>query len=160
MRTRALGRPYLDVDGEALPSRGVAAEPHELSWGPADRRSTVLPVTRQECEGGTRTVGVFEATPDGLRWHPAVDVQRLAERGQVVAVLGALAATVGWVAQGWAQGRPAVGRVTMGPGGWISVRVPRGGAGRRDVRPHEAGRPLWARLTHADRLIVARPGRR
>jgi len=153
-----LGRPYLDVDGQALPSSGVAAEPHELSWEPADRKFTVLPVTRKESEGGgARTVGVFEATSDGLRWHPAVDVQRLAERGQVVAVLGALAATVGWVARGWAQGRPAVGRVAMGPGGWISVRVPREGSGRRDVRRHEAGRPLWARLTHADRLIVARP---
>jgi hypothetical protein len=135
------------------------AEPLELFRDSAGTTATVLPVKRQECDSA-RTVGVYEATPDGLRWHPAIDAQRLAERGQVVGAVAALAVTVGWVARGWAQGRPAVGRVTMGPGGWISVRVPRGGSGRRDVRPHEAGRPLWARLTHADRLVVAQPGRR
>jgi|SRR5215218_3478574 len=136
MSTGTDGRPYLDVDGEAPTS--------------------VWPVHRQDGDG-VRTVGVYESTPKGLRWHPAVDVQRLAERGQVLAALGAIAATVGWVARGWALGRPAVGRVTMGPGGWISVRVPREGSGRRRLRPHEAGRPLWARILRADRLVVARP---
>lgn len=159
MRTSTGGRPYLDVDGGALPSPEVPVEPHEMTWQPDERRFTVLPVTRQERQG-VRTVGVYETTFDGLRWHPAVDAQLLAERGQALAALSALAGIIGWVARGWAQGRPAVGRVTMGPGGWISVRVPRTGSGRRGIAPHQAGRPLWARLTHADRLVVARPGRR
>jgi hypothetical protein len=120
MSTGTERRPYLDVDGEALTS--------------------VWQVNRQDGDG-LRTVGVYASTPNGLRWHPAVDVQRLAERGQVLAALGVLAATVGWVARGWALGRPAVGRVTMGPGGWISVRVPREGGGRRRIGPHQAGRP-------------------
>lgn len=149
-------RPCLDADGEG--PGGYDAQPQsteDVSAAPGGR-SGVLPVTRQD-RCGLRTVGFYEVTGSGLRWRPAVDVQRLAERGQVLALLTTLTVAVGWVARGWAQGRPAVGRVTMGPGGWISVRVPRVGSGRRAMRPHEANRPWWARLTHADRLIVARP---
>ena len=156
-------RPYLDADGEVITGpptgSGTQPQPRELFSDAGGGRSVVLPLVREE-SGGSRTVGVYDVTSGGLRWHPAVDVQRLAERGQVVAVVSMVAVTAGWVARGWAQGRPAVGRVTMGPGGWISVRVPRAGSGRRDIRPHAADRPLWARLAGADRLIVAPTGRR
>jgi hypothetical protein len=45
--------------------------------------------------------------------------------------------------------RPAIGAVTMGPGGWVSVK-------RSACPPLRDGspRPWWARLIGAHRLVV------
>ena len=60
--------------------------------------------------------------------------------------IGALA-VVGATAVGWRwAGRPArIGPITMGPGGWVSVKGARPPADPGD-------RPLWAKLLRAYRL--------
>lgn len=95
-----------------------------------------------------RPVGAFVLTGGRLRYRPVVDPDQL-----VTAAAGVLA--VGLLAAGLAvAGRrrpPAVGAVTMGPGGWVSFRgapVPTLRAARR--------RPWWARVLRARRLVVER----
>jgi hypothetical protein len=90
----------------------------------------------------------------------ALDVQRLAERGQVLAGLVVVGATVVLTARAWARGRPAVGQVSMGPGGWVSVRIPsRGGTasalGRGIRLAPGARRPWWARVLRAEPVAPA-----
>jgi hypothetical protein len=102
--------------------------------------SAVIPVTRSD-RCGTRTVGVFDLTGPSVRWRPAIDAQRLAERGQALAALGCATAVVVVLTRGWVARRPVVGPVSMGPGGWLSVR---GDVARR--------RPVWARLLRARRV--------
>jgi hypothetical protein len=66
---------------------------------------------------------------------------------QVGALAIAAFAVAGATAVGWRwAGRPArIGPITMGPGGWVSVKGAR--------PPADPGvRPWWARLLHAYRL--------
>src|SRR5689334_21533453 len=68
--------------------------------------------------GTSRPIGAFEVGPERVRFHPVLDLRSVT---MAVAGLGALAvAAVGVAAL--RSGRPAVGPVTMGPGGWLSVR--------------------------------------
>ncbi|MFI5957331.1 hypothetical protein [Cryptosporangium sp. NPDC051539] len=107
---------------------------------PAD--VSITPVIRS----GSRTVGAFVTTADGVRYQPVVDVERLVVG--VVAVAGA-AAVLGVAL----RPRAAVGPVSMGPGGWVSVRGARGRVPRlRGHRPEP--RPWWARLLRAHRLVA------
>jgi hypothetical protein len=88
----------------------------------------------------------------GYGWparRPPVDLTRIIVTGEVVA---------GAVAVAWRLARrPAAprARVTMGPGGWVSLR---GGSlrvtGRRRQRamPVDTRRPAWARLLRAHRV--------
>jgi hypothetical protein len=99
---------------------------------------TVLPV-----EDGDRPVGAWIVGTDTAVFRPVVDLDRLA----VAAVVTAAAVTIA-VSR---RRRPMIGTVTMGPGGWISLK--------RTSRPAlraATARPWWARLLRAHRLVVER----
>ncbi|MBQ1051053.1 hypothetical protein KBX50_21600 [Micromonospora sp. C51] len=106
---------------------------------PGTPPAALVPVTRDG-----RPVGVFVAIGGRVRYRPLPDPDRL-----LVATAGVLA--VGLVTAGvTVLGRrrpPAVARLTMGPGGWVSFRGVRAPAPR-------AARPWWARLLRARRLVV------
>lgn len=90
-----------------------------------------------------RPIGAYVADAGTVRFVPVVDVNRLA-----YATLTGLAVSTVAVAFG-ARRRAAIGSVTMGPGGWISLK----NAGLTGLRP-TPGRPWWARLLRAHRLVV------
>ena len=75
-----------------------------------------------------------------------VDLTPLAGAAVVAAAAIAVAAAIVVVA---ARRPPAIGAVTMGPGGWVSVKRA-GCPPLRDASP----RPWWARLLGAHRLVV------
>ncbi len=101
---------------------------------------------------GARPLGAFEVRDGRVRWHPVVDVTRVVTTAEVV--LGAV------VVASRLAGRPpaAHARVTMGPGGWVSLKsgsVSLRPARRvwRRTRPTASGRrPWWARLLAATAL--------
>lgn len=80
---------------------------------------------------GTRPVGAFVVEDGAVRWQPTIDVTRVLTTAEIV--VGAVL-----VANRLAR-RPgaARARVTMGPGGWVSMK-----GGEVGVRP--GSRP-WAR---------------
>jgi hypothetical protein len=108
---------------------------------------------------GGRAVGAFVVQDGHVRWRPAVDITRLLVTAEVV--VGAVL-----VAQRLAA-RPSAARasVTMGPGGWVSMK-----GGLMSVRPARRGwlplpapttgalpgplskRPVWARMLAATAL--------
>jgi len=101
---------------------------------------TVIPVMDGDRQVGAWLVGAGSAT-----YRPVVDVTRLA--GAALATAGAVLIATAAVAA--ARRPPAVGAVTMGPGGWVSVK-------RSACPPLRDGsaRPWWARLLGAHRLVV------
>lgn len=105
---------------------------------------------------GRRPLGAFVVRDGRVRWHPAVDVTRVITTAEVV--VGAVL-----VARRLAA-RPSAAKavVTMGPGGWVSLK-----GGAMAVRPARRGwrrirsapgpaapgrRPWWARLLSATAL--------
>ncbi|WP_203990346.1 hypothetical protein [Virgisporangium aurantiacum] len=105
--------------------------------------TVVVPVGR--ADGCGRPVAVVIADRNGARLRPVVDVERLAWCAVTATALAAAA----MAARGAARRRPAIGSVSMGPGGWVSLK----GAPLPPLRP--AGRrPWWARLLRARRLVV------
>ena len=95
---------------------------------------SVMPVVRHG-----RTIGVVLVDDQGgVRWQPTSDVDRLVTVGTVTA--GAVA-TAGLVAAAFR--RPRVQRISMGPGGWVSLK---GSAAPRLRGPR---RPWWAVLLRA-----------
>ncbi|MEU4689595.1 hypothetical protein [Actinoplanes sp. NPDC023714] len=94
---------------------------------------------------GRRDIGAFRSDSDRTIYVPAIDATAVA-----IATLAAVAAIA--VATAVAvRPRRAIGTVTMGPGGWISIkqaRTPRLRAARRSPRP------WWAHLLRARRLVV------
>ncbi|MGY1663443.1 hypothetical protein ACI78Q_19635 [Geodermatophilus sp. SYSU D00705] len=99
---------------------------------------------------GARPLGAFVVRDGRVRWRPAVDVTRLLTTAEVV-VGGVL------VARQLAR-RPsaAKARVSMGPGGWVSmkggvmaVRPAEHAWRRRRPLPPRVRRPWWARLLAA-----------
>ncbi|MEH1016879.1 hypothetical protein V6U90_27730 [Micromonospora sp. CPCC 206060] len=157
--------PPVDVTGELVPTGEVAdsgasaavtgppaadasitAEPAGAAFGPVlalpgTRPAAVVSVTRQG-----RPVGAFLLSGDRLRYRPVVDADQV-----LVAAAGALTVAA-LVAGAVAVGRrrpPAIGALTMGPGGWVSLR------GLPTSAPR-AARPWWARLLRANRLVVQR----
>ena len=106
----------------------------------------VLLAVERPSRCGPRLIGAYVRDGRTVRYQPAIDVERLVLG--VVAVAGAAAVL------GSALHRtPAVGPVSMGPGGWLSVR------GARLPRPRGAGaasRPWWAHLLRARRLVPER----
>ncbi|MFF5289456.1 hypothetical protein [Paractinoplanes globisporus] len=100
---------------------------------------SVIPV-----RDGEREVGAWIVGPEAASFRPVVDVTRLA--GAVLATAGAvLVATA--VTAAATRHRPAIGAVTMGPGGWVSVK--RAGCPPLRTRAH---RPWWARVLRAERI--------
>ncbi|MEU8087905.1 hypothetical protein AB0B57_30370 [Micromonospora sp. NPDC049101] len=101
--------------------------------------TTVTPVRR-----GDREIGAYI---DG-RFVPAVDATTIA-----VAALATATVATAAVAAGLAlRRRPAIGTVTMGPGGWISLKR----TGRPPLRAASTNRPWWAHLLRAHRLVEQR----
>ncbi|MEU7755547.1 hypothetical protein [Micromonospora sp. NPDC049171] len=101
--------------------------------------TTVTPVRR-----GDREIGAYI---DG-RFVPAVDATTIA-----VAALATATVSTAAVAAGLAlRRRPAIGTVTMGPGGWISLKR----TGRPPLRAASTNRPWWAHLLRAHRLVEQR----
>jgi hypothetical protein len=101
---------------------------------------SLVPVRRKG-----RTVGVYLLSGGSVRYRPVVDADHV-----VSAVAAVTAVTVLGASVAAARRRvPAVGTVSMGPGGWVSfkgVPAPALRAGRH--------RPWWARLLRARRLAV------
>jgi hypothetical protein len=98
---------------------------------------------------GRREIGTYAVSTDRTTFIPAVDVTAI-----VLASLATVALTATAVAAAVAVRRqPAVGAVTMGPGGWVSVK-------RGSCPSLRAGssqpRPWWAHALRAHRLVVQR----
>ena len=92
---------------------------------------------------GDREIGAYVSGPDGVRYVPAVDVSGIVDAALGATVVVALAAAAGVAL----RRRPAIGTVTMGPGGWVSLKRTAGCAPRS-----AENRPWWARLLGANRL--------
>ena len=128
--------------------------PRELDLRDADGRvrGSVVPLVRAG-RHGPEPVGAYVLTSRGVRYRPAVD-------GRQATGLAALAcATAAAVALGAVSSRRTrVGPVTMGPGGWVSVRAAQPTwPSLRAARPRSgrgAARPWWAHLLRARRLVV------
>ena len=106
---------------------------------------------------GNRALGAFVVRNGKVRWRPALDVTKVITTAEVV-VGGVLIARQ-------LAGRPSGAKslVTMGPGGWVSMK-----GGAMSVRPANRGwiprrrpaaqpsiarrRPWWARLLSAKAL--------
>ncbi|SCG69549.1 hypothetical protein [Micromonospora humi] len=88
-----------------------------------------------------RPVGAFVLVGGEVRYRRVVDPDQLVAAATGAFAVAALTAAVAV----WSRRRPpAVGTVTMGPGGWLSLRgLP---------APHPDHRPWWARLLRAHPL--------
>ncbi|GAB3326519.1 hypothetical protein GCM10027451_51890 [Geodermatophilus aquaeductus] len=141
------------VFGPTLERDGTTVVPVAASSSHTARagdRAAGSPATA-EMAGG-RPLGALEVRDGRVRWRPVVDVTRVVTTAEVV--LGAVA-----VASRLARRpSPTVARVTMGPGGWVSMK---GGAmavrparriWRRAPLPAPTRRPWWARLLAATAL--------
>jgi hypothetical protein len=112
----------------------------------SDGRTTLAPVTVLPVTDGERPVGAWIVGPGTASFRPVVDVTRLA--GVALAAAVALAVAVGATA---GRRRPEIGTVTMGPGGWVSLK-------HTASPPLRSGtpRPWWAHLLRARRLVPQR----
>ena len=148
----AFAPPY-ERDGATVIT-ATAARTHSAVRGPgaADGRRGL-----DAAMSGSRPMGAFVVKDGRVRWHPVVDLTRVITTAEIM-VGGVL------IARRLAQ-RPsaAKARVTMGPGGWVSmkggvlaVRPAERGWRRRRSRPSAAvaptRRPWWARLLAATAL--------
>ncbi|WP_327002088.1 hypothetical protein OHA72_44265 [Dactylosporangium sp. NBC_01737] len=107
--------------------------------------TVLVPVTEHHADR-SRPLGAFTIHADGtVSFVPVMDPQRLAwcAVAGLVAVAAVAAAT---------RGRgPSIGTVSMGPGGWVSLK----GAASPHLTPRRrSDRPWWARLLRAHRLVV------
>lgn len=145
-------------DGVRARTLDPAVEREPTSFSPAAEREGVTLVTatrsrtRRDGSVTARPVGAFVVRDGKVCWRPAIDVTRLLTAAEVV--VGAVV-----VAHRLSR-RPSSprARVTMGPGGWVSmkggtvaVRESRRPFGRPrpvDARPGRH-RPLWARALSA-----------
>ncbi|WFE66607.1 hypothetical protein [Micromonospora sp. WMMD714] len=109
--------------------------------GPAD--AALVPVTRDG-----RAVGAFVLADGRVRYRALPAPDRVLATAAGVTVVALVTAGVAVVAR---RRPPAIGTVTMGPGGWVSLR----GARVPALRP-ATPRPWWARLLGAQRLVVRR----
>jgi hypothetical protein len=101
--------------------------------------------TVHEVRRGERPIGVYVVDDHSAVYRPAVDVTVLG-----VAALATVAVSAVAVAAAVAvRRRPAIGSVSMGPGGWVSLKRT-GGPPLRDGSP----RPWWAHALRAHRLEV------
>ncbi|MEU1969760.1 hypothetical protein ABZ541_30335 [Micromonospora sediminicola] len=105
---------------------------------PGTPGAALVPVT---CSG--RPVGAFVLADGRVRYRRVVDPDQLVAAATGAFAVAALTAAVAL----WSRRRPpAVGTVTMGPGGWLSLR------GASIPRPRPDDRPWWARLLRAHPL--------
>ena len=149
--TLAFAPPY-ERDGASIIT-ATAARSHQATRGLGARTDGARFDARM---GGSRPMGAFVINGGRVRWHPAVDLTRVITTAEVM-VGGVLIAR-----QLAARPSAAKARVTMGPGGWVSMK-----GGVMAVRPAERGwlrkrsrptaaaptrRPWWARLLAATTL--------
>jgi hypothetical protein len=104
-------------------------------------------VTLHPVQHGDREIGAYAVGPRGTTFVPAVDSTAIA----LAALATATAMTIAVSIAVTVRRHPAIGTVTMGPGGWISLK-------RTGAPPLRAAtpRPWWAHLLRAHRLIVQR----
>ncbi|QGN49279.1 hypothetical protein ACN26Y_25360 [Micromonospora sp. WMMD558] len=108
---------------------------------PGEPAAALVPVNRDG-----RPVGAFVLSDGRVRYRPVLDPDRLLAATAGVVALGLLAAGAAVAAR---RRPPAIGTVTMGPGGWVSLKgLP--------LPPARTPRPWWARLLRARRLVVQR----
>ncbi|SFE87255.1 hypothetical protein [Blastococcus tunisiensis] len=143
----AFAPPY-ERDGAAVIT-ATAARSHTATNGSADGFDARM--------AGARPMGAFVVRDGRVRWHPVIDLTRVITTAELV-VGGVLVAR-----RLAARPSAAKARVTMGPGGWVSMK-----GGVMAVRPAERGwrrkrsaaapagaparRPWWARLLAATTL--------
>lgn len=126
------------------PTVTPAAAPAVTATVTAAAGTVLIPVVEHRADR-SRPLGAVAVRPDGtVCFVPVVDPQRLA--WCAVAGLAAAAAVVAARRSG-----ASVGTVSMGPGGWVSVK---GAAPGRLLPRRSAPRPWWARLIRARRLVV------
>ncbi|MEU4424791.1 hypothetical protein AB0F81_29575 [Actinoplanes sp. NPDC024001] len=101
----------------------------------------------QPVRAGRREIGAYAPGPDRPVFVPAVDVTAIVVASLTAATVIAVAVSAGIAA----RRRPAIGTVTMGPGGWVSLRNSSAPA-LRAAPP--ASRPWWARILRARPLVV------
>jgi len=115
-----------------------------LAIRPSPPAVTVVPVL-----DGERPIGAWIVRPDGVVFRPVIDLTGLA--GALLALSAAVAVTTVAVT----RRRAAIGAVTMGHGGWVSVK----GTTSPRVRT-DSPRPWWARLLGAHPLVIEDKPRR
>lgn len=105
---------------------------------PGTPGTALVPVTH-----AGRPVGAFVLTDGRVRYRRVTDPDQLVAAATGAFAVAALTAAVAV----WSRRRPpAVHTVTMGPGGWLSLR------GASLPRPRPDTRPWWARLLRAHPL--------
>lgn len=114
-----------------------------IAAAPATSTVTVLQVV-----DGERPVGAWIVGPETAVFHPVIDLTRLARAALAAAGAAIVAVAVLTAAN---RRRPEIGAVSMGPGGWVSIK-------RTALPPLRAGgpRPWWARVLRARRLVPKR----
>jgi hypothetical protein len=152
VETIAFGPPY-ERDGASVIT-ATAARTHTATRGGGAGQGT----SGFDAEmSGSRPMGAFVVKDGRLRWHPVVDVTKVITTAELV-VGGVLIAH-----RLAARPSAAKARVTMGPGGWVSMKggvmavrpAERGWRRRRSPAPTAVGRtrrPWWARLLAATTL--------
>jgi hypothetical protein len=95
-----------------------------------------------------RTVGAFVVSDGRVRFRPVIDADQVISAVTAVAAIAALGASVAAAR----RRSPAIGAVTMGPGGWVSLK----GVSAPSLRPAKTRRPWWARVLRAHRLVIER----
>ena len=98
-----------------------------------------------EVRQGDRPVGAYFVDEHSAVYRPAVDVTRLGLAALATVAVSAVAVSAAVAV----RRRPAIGSVSMGPGGWVSLKRTAGPPLRDDAR-----RPWWAHLLRAHRLVV------
>src|SRR5919107_2158726 len=103
-----------------------------------------------EVRQGDRPIGAYVVGDGSAVYRPAVDATRLGLAALATVAVSAVAASAAVAL----RRRPVIGTVTMGPGGWVSLK-------RTGLPPLRGGsrRPWWAHVLRAHRLDVS-PGRR
>jgi hypothetical protein len=101
--------------------------------------------TVHEVRQGERPIGVYIVDDDSAVYRPAVDVTVLGVAALATVAVSAVAVSTAIAA----RRRPVIGSVSMGPGGWISLKRT-AGPPLRDGGP----RPWWAHVLRAHRLVV------
>src|SRR4051812_36128240 len=94
---------------------------------------------------GERPIGAYVVNEPPAVSRPAVAVPRLGLAALATVAVSAVAISAAVAV----RRRPAIGSVSMGPGGWVSLK-------RTTAPPlrDDPGRPWWAHLLRAHRLVV------
>jgi len=160
-------RPAADIDGRRSSDAVSFSPPYERDGASVITATEIRTHTATRGDGsersrfdaamsGSRPLGAFVVRDGRVRWHPVVDLTRVVTTAEVV--LGGVL-----IARRLAA-RPSAAKahVTMGPGGWVSMK-----GGAMAVRPAQRGwrrqrtgaaamtrmrRPWWARLLAATTL--------